>query len=269
MLAAGAAVLLIGVAAGLASYALFAGERGNSVVVPDILGLTRPEAAARLEEAGLEIGIDRQRDTANMALEGATVDRQTPRAGADAEKGSVVTVGLVKTPDRKEQKPSTVAPTEGLPVCPFTKEESIACGRWSSGSTDYPYFGAPRGGGRLHGAIDIYPPGGRGAPVRAMKDGTVLQIIPDFYTRADGEVCCGILIDHGDFVGFYGELTGPSWLSVGQVVRGGQQIGTVSGTSQLHFEEYAPGTTARHDWYGEQAADLKDPTGRMRLLYGI
>lgn len=274
---AGAVVLLLGMAAGLAAYAVFAGRSGKYVVVPDVLGLTHREAAARLDEVGLEIEVDGDQDTTDVSLDRATVDDQTPRAGTDAEKDSVVTVRLEGVPDRKKAgasepdpgtAPPAVAPTEGRPVYPFTREGSIACGRWPSGSTDYPYFGAPREGSRLHGAIDIYPPGGRGAPVKAMKDGTVLQVIPDFYTRADGEVCCGILIDHGDFVGFYGELTGPAWLSVGQAVKSGQQVGTVSGTAQLHFEEYSPGTKARHDWYGEQAADLVDPTDRMLMLYG-
>ena len=52
-----------------------------------------------------------------------------------------------------------------------------------------------------------------------------------------------------------GGCTGPSTsilpaagarpLSVGQTVKAGQQIGAVSGTVQLHFEMYTPGTRAR------------------------
>ena len=159
--------------------------------------------------------------------------------------------------------PAQVAPVEGSPIYPFTRDGSVGCGHWSSGSTDYPYFGAPRENGRLHGAIDIYPPGGRGTPVKAIKDGTVLQVIPAFYTRADGEVCCGILLDHGDFVAFYGEMMSPALLSVGQTVKAGQQIGAVSGTVQLHFEMYTPGTRARGNWYGSQPSNLEDPTQYM------
>jgi len=164
--------------------------------------------------------------------------------------------------------PTRVAPVDGKPVYPYTRDGSIACGKWSAGSDDYPFFGAPRSGGRLHGAIDVYPPAGRGAPVKAIKDGTVVQVIPAFYTRADGEVCYGILIDHGDFVAFYGEMASPAALSVGQTVKTGQQIGTVSGTVQLHFEMYTPGTRARGNWYGSQPANLQDPTQFMLGLTG-
>ena len=159
--------------------------------------------------------------------------------------------------------PAQVAPVGGSAIYPFTRDGSVGCGHWSSGSTDYPYFGAPRENGRLHGAIDIYPPGGKGTPVKAIKDGTVLQVIPAFYTRADGEVCCGILIDHGDFVAFYGEMMSPALLAVGQTVKAGQQIGAVSGTVQLHFEMYTPGTRARGNWYGSQPSNLEDPTQYM------
>ena len=79
---------------------------------------------------------------------------------------------------------------------------------------------------------------------------------------------CGILIDHGDFVAFYGEMASPPALSVGQTVKQGQQLGVVSGTLQLHFEMYTPGTRARGDWYGPQPANLKDPTQFMLGLTG-
>jgi murein DD-endopeptidase MepM/ murein hydrolase activator NlpD len=166
------------------------------------------------------------------------------------------------------QAPTQVPPVAGAPLYSYTRDGSIASGHWPAGSTDYPYFGAPRENGRLHGAIDVYPPTGRGTPVRAIKDGTVVQVVPAFYTRADGEVCCGILIDHGDFVAFYGEMASPASLSVGQTVKAGQQIGTVSGTVQLHFEMYAPGTKARGNWYGNQPANLVDPTQFIMSLGG-
>jgi murein DD-endopeptidase MepM/ murein hydrolase activator NlpD len=164
--------------------------------------------------------------------------------------------------------PAQVPPVPGAPLYSYTKDGSIASGHWSAGSTDYPYFGAARENGRKHGAIDVYPPSGRGTPVRAIKDGTVVQVVPAFYTRADGEVCCGILIDHGDFVAFYGEMASPAGLSVGQTVKAGQQIGTVSGTVQLHLEMYTPGTRARGNWYGDQPANLMDPTQYIMSLGG-
>jgi hypothetical protein len=48
----------------------------------------------------------------------------------------------------------------------------------------------------------------------------------------------------------------------------GQQIGAVSGTVQLHFEMYTPGTRSRGNWYGQQPANLEDPTQFMLGLTG-
>jgi len=276
-----------------ASIVVFTSSCGNSkyVVVPDVYGLTHAQATKELKQVHLVIAVAEEQDISNIDVSNKKIDEQTPSAGSNAEKDSVVTVVLKDVPKKnaKQSQPTIpttpvttstsstipapdsgmVTPMDGKPIYPFTKDGSIACGHWPAGSTDYPYFGAPRENGRKHGAIDVYPPNGRGTPIRAIKDGTVVQVVPDFYTRADGEVCCGILIDHGDFVAFYGEMTSPAALSVGQTVKRGQQIGTVSGTVQLHFEEYTPGTKARHDWYGAQAADLKDPTDLMLGLYGM
>lgn len=160
-----------------------------------------------------------------------------------------------------------VTPTEGTPIYPFTRDESIACGHWPAGSLDYPYFGAPRNNGRLHAGIDIYPAVGAGAPVYAMKSGTVILAEP-FYTRYTGEVTYGLMVDHGDFVVNYGEVQQPS-LRAGDTVQCGQLIGYISGTRQLHLEMYTPGTTNWHPWYGAQPADLIDPTGLMLDLYDI
>jgi hypothetical protein len=159
------------------------------------------------------------------------------------------------------------APVPGPPLYPLTKDGSIACGHWSAGSTDYPYFGAPRNGTRLHAGVDIYPPGGEGTPVRAVKPGTVVTT-GTFYTRANGEQTYAILVDHGDFVADYGEVKKPeSWVVPGATVERGQVIGYVSGTVQLHFEMYAPGTTSWLQWYGPQPANLIDPTSYMLMLY--
>jgi murein DD-endopeptidase MepM/ murein hydrolase activator NlpD len=159
------------------------------------------------------------------------------------------------------------APVEGPLLYPFTRDESIACGRWPPGSTDYPFFGAPREGTRLHAGIDIYPAAGAGAPVRALKAGTVVNA-GLFYTRYTGEQTFAVLVDHGDFVANYGEL-GPlqGWVAPGATVSRGQVIGFVSGTLQLHFEMYAPGTTSWLQWYGPQPANLVDPTDTILPLY--
>ena|GEM_PF-1134273 len=159
------------------------------------------------------------------------------------------------------------APVEGPPLYPFTRDDSIACGHWPPGSTDYPYFGAARNGTRLHAGIDIYPPGGEGTPVRALKSGTVISS-GSFYTRSTGEVTYAVLVDHGDFVANYGEVRPPEgWVQPGAAVSRGQVIGYVSGTVQLHLEMYAPGTTSWGQWYGPQPSNLLDPTQAILKLY--
>jgi murein DD-endopeptidase MepM/ murein hydrolase activator NlpD len=285
------AALLVGIGLGILAFSS-RGASSKYTKVPMVEDLTYAAATTRLKSAGLDIDVDSSQDTTGVRLSSKKIAQQTPSSGSNAEKGSVVTVVLLDVPSKHtaptttptttgpvqtapSSRPTNVdtglsAPMDGRPIYPFTKDGSIACGHWPSGSTDYPYFGAPRENGRKHGAIDIYPPTGKGTPVKAVKDGTVVQVIPDFYTRsADGEQCCGILIDHSDFVAFYGEMTSPAALSVGQTVKQGQRVGTVSGTVQLHFEMYTPGTKARHDWYGSQPADLEDPTNMMLKLFGM
>ena len=282
------ALLLIGIVVSVIAV-VSSGKTDNHVVVPDVYKLTYNQATAKLKSAHLNISIDDRQAGTDLAVSTKKIKDQTPSAGSAADKGSVVHVTLVDVPftSEKASQPGTspttsptttppvsppdtgmVAPVDGQPLYPYTKDGSIACGHWPAGSTDYPYFGAPRENTRLHGAIDIYPPTGRGTPVKAIKDGAVVQVIPSFYTRADGEVCCGILIDHGNFVAYYGEMANPPSLSVGQTVKKGQQIGVVSGTVQLHFEMYRPGTKARTDWYGNQPSSLLDPTQFMLQLIG-
>jgi murein DD-endopeptidase MepM/ murein hydrolase activator NlpD len=275
--------LLVGVGLGVLAFA----SRSSSkyVKVPDIEGLTYDQASAKLKAVNLGIEVDPTQDKTNLKVGAKKVGYQTPSSETNAEKDSVVTVSLLDVPSKQKAQTTTPvtttpatqpvvtdtgmsAPMDGKPIYPYTKDASIANGHWSAGSTDYPYFGAPREGTRLHGAIDVYPPAGQGTPVKAIKDGTVVQIVPEFYIRTDGEKCWGALINHGDFVAFYGELASPVTLSVGQTVKRGQQIGAVSGTAQLHFEMYTPGTNSRGDWHGAQPTNLLDPTDTMRKLYG-
>lgn len=163
--------------------------------------------------------------------------------------------------------PALIQPMDGAPKYPFTKDASIACGHWPQGSLDYPYFGAPRERTRIHAGIDIYPPAGVGTPVKAMKAGKVIKV-EVFYTRATGEQTYGVLINHGDFVANYAELQPPS-VKVGDAVGQGTLLGGISGTQQLHFEMYTPGTTNWLQWYGAQPANLLDPTAMMLQLYGM
>jgi murein DD-endopeptidase MepM/ murein hydrolase activator NlpD len=283
---------------------LATGSPGKYAEVPEVTGLTYDKAKARLASADLDIEIDPTQDIAEVKIGAKEVCYQTPARGSEATKGSTVTVSLSDVPSRGDEKEGAKAsapaappeaqpepepapaaqpepapaptpdaglsaPLEGGPLYPFTSEASVACGQWESGSQDYPYFGASRNGGaRKHAGIDIYPPGGNGAPVHAVKDGTVIKIAP-FYTRASGEVTYGLLIDHGDFVANYAELRPPS-VAVGARVARNQQIGLVSGTVQLHFEQYAPGTTDwTRGWYGDRPGNLLDPTAMMSRLFGM
>lgn len=160
-----------------------------------------------------------------------------------------------------------VAPVDGRPQYPLTRTESIACGHWDKNSQDYPYFGAPRSRNtRNHAGVDIYPAGGAGSPVKALADGVILKIAP-FYTRANGEVTYGVLVDHADFVANYAELEKPE-ITVSAAIKQGEAIGRVSGTRQLHFELYTKGTTDWLQWYGKQPDNLLDPTDMLvKLLY--
>ncbi|MEM3401623.1 MAG: NlpC/P60 family protein [Candidatus Hadarchaeales archaeon] len=165
-----------------------------------------------------------------------------------------------------------VPPTDGVPLYPLD-ETSKTCGHWPPGSLDYPYFGAPREGGRKHAGVDIYPPGSEGTPVRAIKEGRVIKV-DGFYTRANGEQTYAVMIDHGDFVINYGEIRGKSdaWgpdglPGVGSEVAKGQVIGYISGTQQLHFEQYASGTVDWVRWYGDKPHNLLDPTALLKSLY--
>ena len=160
-----------------------------------------------------------------------------------------------------------LAPMDGRLKYPFVKEASINCGHWSRKSQDYPYFGAPRNHNkRSHAGIDIYPAGGVGTQVKAIKAGSVVKIAP-FYIRHNGEVTYGVLVDHGDFTANYAELDRPD-VTVSSRLEKGQVIARVSGTGQLHFELYVSGTTDwTKGWYGKRPDNLLDPTGMMLKLF--
>ena len=292
LLAAGIAVVIL----------LLASSGGGMPKVPDVVGLTFKEAKKRVESAELTIEPSPEQDVSKVKdLAGREVVEQDPTEGEEAEEGTLVTVSLKGVPDKNVVEKETVdsapaqpgdsqstqpppppspappapaappvlvAPLDGSPAYPFTRDASVSCGHWEGNSQDYPYFGAPRdGNSRTHAGIDIYPPGGEGAPVKAMKDGTVIKVAP-FYTRASGEVTYAVLVDHGNFVANYAELTPPAF-SAGAAVKQGQVIGAVSGTRQLHFEKYSAGTREwTRGWYGDRPANLLDPT-QMMLEVGL
>ena len=158
-----------------------------------------------------------------------------------------------------EQIGEITSPFDGPLKYPFTKRDSQECGRWRSGSQDYPYFGAPRhGNGRRHTGIDLYPVTGAGTPIKAIQDGKVIRIAP-FYKRRNAEITYALLIDHKEYVANYAELRKPT-LVTGAVVKKKQIIGFLSGTKQLHFELYTPGTRGWMSWHGKRPPNLIDPT---------
>jgi murein DD-endopeptidase MepM/ murein hydrolase activator NlpD len=158
-------------------------------------------------------------------------------------------------------------PFPGTPKYPFSKHDSIKCGRWKGGSQDYPYFGAPRDASRrMHAGIDLYPLKGSGTPIGAIRDGKIIKVAP-FYTRRNGEVTYAVLVDHKEFVANYAELQKPSLLP-GTIIKQKQVIGLVSGTNQLHFELYKAGTTNWISWYGPLPQNLVDPTDMMTKAMG-
>ena len=167
-----------------------------------------------------------------------------------------------------EQIGEIAPPFDSALKYPFTKRDSQKCGRWRSRSHDYPYFGAPRGGnGRRHAGIDLYPAKGAGTPIKAIQDGKVIRIAP-FYKRRNGEITYALLIDHKEYVANYAELRKPT-LVTGAVVKKKQTIGFLSGTKQLHFELYRPGTGGwmSWSWYGKMPPDLIDPTDMMTRVF--
>jgi murein DD-endopeptidase MepM/ murein hydrolase activator NlpD len=159
-------------------------------------------------------------------------------------------------------------PFDGDLKYPFTKSGSKKCGHWKAGSQDYPYFGAPRNNNtRKHAGIDLYPLRGAGTPVKAIRDGKIIKVAP-FYRQHKGEMTYAVLVDHREFVANYTELKKPS-LVAGATVKQGETIGVVSGTDQLHFEIYAPGTSDQSRWYGKLPPNLIDPTDIMTKVFRL
>jgi murein DD-endopeptidase MepM/ murein hydrolase activator NlpD len=174
--------------------------------------------------------------------------------------------GLNKQAGNIEQSREIAPPFDGDLKYPFTKHDSQKCGRWRSGSQDYPYFGAPRdGNARSHAGIDLYPQKGAGTPITAIQDGRVIRIAP-FYKRRNGEITYALLIDHKEFIANYAELRKPT-LVVGAIIKKKQTIGFVSGTKQLHFELYTPGTENWLSWHGKMPPNLIDPTDMITSAF--
>lgn len=142
-------------------------------------------------------------------------------------------------------------------------------------------FGAWRSGGtRAHAGVDLYFPDF--TPVLALADGEVVRGPDSFYLKT-----FALEIDHGTFIGRYGELAPETTPPVrkGDTVERGQVLGRIGiltrangkrlnvPSMMLHFEMYdktetgpltrAKGTSARHTNSALffRRRDLIDPTG--------
>ncbi len=91
-------------------------EEAEATTVPDVTGLSRADAIALLEGAGLAARV-RERTTQSLAEDG-TVLEQRPTAGQDVDPGSAVLifVGVLKAPDEPAPTPTpTPTPTPEPP----------------------------------------------------------------------------------------------------------------------------------------------------------
>ena len=114
--------------------------------------------------------------------------------------------------------------------------------------SQYASYGVRREGGRTHKGIDFYPSdskndkkfGADGTPknVYAMADGTVIEYKKNFYAGT-----AAVVIDHGDFIALYGEIS--SDLRKGDTVTQGQYVGIMKrsqeNTLMLHLEIFVGG----------------------------
>ena len=117
-----------------------------------------------------------------------------------------------------------------MPQFPLAKvpNQGYHKSKWHNG-----WFGAPRGGGRIHAACDLIAR--RGTPIYAVDHGKILNI-DKFYLGTDE-----ITIKHPNFVVRYGEVERdklPPKIAEGEDVVPGQLIGWVGRLNMLHFEMY-------------------------------
>jgi murein DD-endopeptidase MepM/ murein hydrolase activator NlpD len=132
------------------------------------------------------------------------------------------------------------------------------------------YFRAPRGGGRLHAAVDLIAPHLR--PIKAVADGVVIQAPYFFYLGTNA-----LEVTHpGVGVVRYGEIDMHKvvHLKAGDKVKMGDVIAYVgllsTGSSMLHFELYTGklkgGLTDRGNPPVQRRRDLENPTTFMEQL---
>ncbi|MBL8551838.1 MAG: M23 family metallopeptidase [Hyphomonadaceae bacterium] len=112
-------------------------------------------------------------------------------------------------------------------------------------------FNAPRPAARAdnptrrHVGVDLAA--NAGDRVVAIADGVVAAFYP-FLTARTGETTYALLVAHGACTVLYGEIRAAAFVQPGDPVTGGQRLGRVSDTAQLHIETYVRGVRRNTPW---------------------
>jgi lysozyme len=139
------------------------------------------------------------------------------------------------------------------------------------GRTGRRFLADRAGGARNHAGIDLFA--AYGDPILACEGGVIVA----FYHFYKGTNALLVQHDSGTVIN-YGEVDPRSLdlrgLRIGSRVEAGQSIAQVGrmtgGSSMLHFETYAKGTTRSRSWWRKDPppAELRDPTRYLLALAG-
>jgi serine/threonine-protein kinase len=167
------ALLLLVIAGGVAWWLLT--QRDDKTTMPRVIGLTEPQARARLADAELETDVDRRRSNRKAGI----VFAQTPGAGTQLDEGErveiVVSSGLIKVP---------------VPNVLGLKEDEAKAKLTAAGlepKADRVFAGAPKGE-----VVEQEPRGGervtKGKQVLLkVSKGRNLQMVPDVVGKSESE----------------------------------------------------------------------------------
>lgn len=197
------------------------------------------ESADNLPEDNNEEDIDEK------TLQGSLSVLQT--APAQLPHGDPVPFAQSRTPVSRRAWPVRTNLPSGRVVSFETVSGSVV------GAPGRRFLAARNGGARIHVGLDVYAE--RNDEVVACEDGRIVNFYP-FYRTSKGDMSYALFIEHNDFVINYGEVAATSrkdfgW-SIGDHVKSGQPIGTISGTAMLHFETYRLGTKTNIRWLPKQ-----------------
>lgn len=185
--------------------------------------------------------------------------------------GTVKASGGSVTSTGKEAKksPKVIAcegdfPLDAIPN-PYSKQERTFGHR-------RPYGNDPN---RKHAGFDLY--GKAGSEVHAIKNGYLIEKPIRFRPslKEKNPNIFAVVIDHGDFIGLYGEIVPEKGLQKNSPVYQGQVIGRIAdqmGADMLHFEMYSKGAegdlltgiAGKDNFY--RRSDLMNPTAFLNCL---